>query len=253
MFLKLMGALPGYIYARDSSGIYVNLFVGSKAQIRLGDRKVVLKQTTQYPWQGEVTLKVEPAKTGEFDLYIRIPDWCQRSSSAESLYQPENRSLPGAVRLKVNGKTIENLQMVRGYARLHRRWKFGDVVQLTMALPAQLIKADSRVEADKGRVALTRGPLVYCFEGTDNGGAVQNLVIPTGTEFAPNYRDDLLGGVTVLSATVIAVFKTAANQVVSQPFQVTATPYYANANRGTCPMQVWMAEHLDGARPQTQE
>jgi DUF1680 family protein len=253
MFLKLMGAMPGYIYAQDNSGIYVNLFVGSQAQILLGGRKVVLKQTTDYPWRGDATITVERATAGEFDLNIRIPGWCRGPSSPEELYQPDKGPLQGAARLKVNGKEVENPKIARGYASLHRRWKSGDVAQLTLDMPVQRLKANVRVEADKRRVALTRGPIVYCFEGADNGGAVQNIVIPPGTEFTPKYQANLLGGVTVLSATATAVFKTAAKQWVSQPFQVTATPYYANANRGTCPMQVWMPEQQVDASSQGQE
>jgi DUF1680 family protein len=253
MFLKLMGAMPGYIYAQDKAGIYVNLFVGSRARIQLDGRKVVLNQTTDYPWQGDVKITVEPAKSTEFALHIRVPGWCQGPSSSEDLYQPGNRPLDGAVGLKVNGKRVEKLEIVRGYATLHRRWKSGDVVQLTLDMPVERVRADVHVEAAKGRIALMRGPIVYCFEGSDNGGAVQNLVIPPGTKFIPKQERNLLGGVTVLSATATGLFKTAANQEVSVPLQVTATPYYANANRGTCPMQVWMPEHQDGSNQQSQE
>jgi uncharacterized protein len=253
MFLKLMGAMPGYIYARDNAGIYVNLFVGSRAQIQVAGQKVVINQATGYPWQGDVTITVEPTKTTEFELHIRVPGWCQGPSSSDDLYQPDNRPSDGAARLKVNGTVVENLEIVRGYATLHRRWKSGDVVQLTLDMPVQRIKADVHVEAAKGRVALMRGPIVYCFEGSDNGGAVQNLVIPPGTKFTPKHDRHLLGGVTVLTATTTGLFKTAANLAVSLPLQVTATPYYANANRGTCQMQVWMPEHQDGAKPQNQE
>jgi DUF1680 family protein len=253
MFLKLMGAMPGYIYTQDGAGIYVNLFVGSEAQIERAGQKVVLKQVTDYPWQGDVKMTVEPTKASDFDLHIRIPGWCQGPSSLEDLYQPDNRPLDGAVHLKVNGKVVGKPEIVRGYATLHRRWKSGDVVQLTLDMPVQRVKANAHVEAAKERVSLMRGPIVYCFEGTDNGGAVQNLVIPPGTTFSPKHEPNLLGGVTVLTATATGVFKTSANQVVSVPFQVIATPYYANANRGTCQMQVWMPEHQDGSSPQNQE
>lgn len=253
MFLKLMGAMPGYIYAQDASGLYVNLFVGSKAQIQFAGRKVVLKQTTDYPWQGLVSISVNPASPSEFDLHIRVPGWCQAPSSPEDLYQPDNRPQGGAVHLSVNGRAVENPEILHGYARLHRRWKSGDVVQLTLDMPVQRIKANAHVEAAKGRVALMRGPIVYCFEGADNGGAAQNLIVPPETEFTPTYRRDLLGGVTALHGAAAAVFKTIGNQVVSMPFRVTAIPYYANANRGTCQMQVWMPEHPDGAKPQAQD
>lgn len=253
MFLKLMGALPGYIYAQDKTGIYVNLFVGSKAKIQLAGQEAVLKQTTDYPWEGEVKITVERAKGREFDLHLRIPDWCEGPSAADALYQAGDRSREGAARLKVNGKALERPEIARGYATLHRRWKTGDVVQLTLDMPVRPVTANARVEANRGRVAWRRGPLVYCFEGTDNGGAVENLVIPPGTAFTPEYRSDLLGGVTVLNATASGVFRTAADQVNCVPFNVKAIPYYANANRGTCPMQVWMAESQERSRPQKQE
>lgn len=253
MFLKLMGAMPGYIYARDKAGIYVNLFVGSKAQIEVAGQKVAIEQATRYPWQGEVRIAVKPAKPASFDLHIRIPGWCQGPSVPDALYQAASRPLRGAARLQVNGKLVEEPEIVRGYATVHRRWKSGDVVQLTLDMPVQRVQANPRVEADKSRVVLMRGPLVYCFEGADNGGAVKNLSIPADAKFTPEYKSDHLGGVTVLHASATGVFQTPANAVVPVPFTVMATPYYANANRGTCQMQVWLPEAQDGCSPQRQE
>ena len=253
MFLKLMGAMPGYVYAQDQAGIYVNLFTGSTASIQLAGQKVSLTQVTDYPWQGEVRLTVTPAKAAEFDLHIRIPGWCQEPSSPTDLYQTSERPPSTGAHFEVNEKTVEKPEVVRGYAKFHRRWKAGDVMKISFPMPVLRLKANSRVEADQGRIALMRGPLVYCFEGADNGGAVQNLVIPPHTEFVPVYRGDLLGGVTILEATATAVFKSAANQVMTTPFRVTATPYYVNANRGTCQMQVWMREDQAGVKPQAQE
>jgi DUF1680 family protein len=253
MFLKLMGAMPGYLYAQDKSGIYVNLFVGSKARIQLGGQEVVLSQTTDYPWQGDVKITVDPSRASEFDLHIRLPAWCQGTSSSEDLYQMHGRLASGGVRLTVNGKAVEKLETVRGYATLHRRWKSGDIVQLSLDMPILRVTANDLVEAANGRLALVRGPIVYCFEGTDNGQAVQNLVIAPGTKFTPEFRGDLLGGVAVLNATATGVFKTATEQLVSMPFKVTAVPYYANANRGTCQLQVWMPESQEQVKPQKQE
>ena len=100
---------------------------------------------------------------------------------------------------------MDNIEIVRGYATLHRKWKSGDSVQLTLDMPVQLVKANAKVEADKDRVALMRGPMVYCFEGADNGAAVQNLVVPPDTEFTPEYKSNVLGGVTVLTGTATAL------------------------------------------------
>ncbi len=231
----------------------MNLFVGSKAKIQLAGKTVALKQTTDYPWNGNVKITVEPSKAGEFDLHIRIPGWCQGTASSDDLYTAENRPVNNAAHLKVNGKAVENLQIVRGYATVHRRWKSGDVLQLTLDMPVQLVTANANVEADKNRVALMRGPMVYCFEGADNSAAVQNLIIPPATRFTPEFKRDVLNGVTVLTGDVTALFQNEAGQVNPTPFKATAIPYFANANRGTTPMQVWMAENQGTARPQKQD
>ena len=154
--------------------------------------------------------------------------------------------------MKVNGKPVEHLDIIHGYAVLHRRWKSGDVIQMKLKMPIESVTANASVEADKGRIALMRGPIVYCFEGADNGAGAQNLIIPPGTEFTPEYRRNLLGGVTVLLGTATAVFLTGQDQTTLVPFQITATPYYANATRGTCPMHVWMAESQNHSKPQPQ-
>jgi DUF1680 family protein len=253
MFLKLMGAMPSYIYAQDKTGIYVSLFVGSTARIPFAGQEVLLKQTTSYPWRGDVTITIEPAKASEFALHLRIPGWSQGRTTADDLYQQAAAASDGAARLDVNGKPIEHIELVRGYATLHRRWQPGDVVHLTLDMPVQRIKANPQVQADNNRVSFRRGPVVYCFEGADNGGAVQNLAIPPATEFTPEYRRDFLGGVTVLNATATGVFRTVAKQVVSMPVKVTAVPYYLNANRGASPMQVWMPEREDRTQPEKQE
>ena len=245
--------MPGYIYAQDRTGIFINLFVGSRAQIEVNGQPVLITQKTDYPWEGVVTITVEPAQAAEFDLHIRIPGWYQGVSSPADLYQSANRPATGAARLKVNGNAVENPEIARGYATLHRQWKAGDIVQLKLDLAVQPIRANAHVEADKGRVALMRGPVVYCFEGADNGAMVKNLVVPPGTEFTPQYRSNLLGGVTVLNATARAVFLTSGNQVASVPFKVMAVPYFVNANRGTSPMQVWMPENQDACSPEKQE
>ena len=253
MFLKLMGAMPGYIYARDKTSIYVNLFVGSKAEIPFAGQTVRLEQTTDYPWNGEVKITVDSTKASEFDLHLRIPGWCQGATSPDDLYQAGNRPPRGAAHLKVNGQPVEKLEIMHGYAVLHRLWKSGDFIQMTLDMPVQCVTANPKAGADKGRSALMRGPIVYCFEGADNGAGVQNLIIPPGTEFTPEYRSNLLGGVTVLNGTATAIFLTGKDQVSSVPFKVTATPYYANANRGTCPMQVWMPGSQENAKAQRQE
>ncbi|HVV70063.1 MAG TPA: beta-L-arabinofuranosidase domain-containing protein, partial [Verrucomicrobiae bacterium] len=192
MFLKLMGAMPGYVYAQDKTGIYVNLFVGSTARIQLDGGKVVVKHTTQYPWRGDVRLALEQARAGDFALHVRIPEWCHGDASSDLLYQPQTSAPGPGFHLKLNGTPVEKYDAAQGYASIHRRWKAGDTVDLSLDMPVRRMKANPEVEVDRGRLALKRGPLVYCFEGTDNGEGVQNLVITPETEFTPEYRTDLL-------------------------------------------------------------
>ncbi len=240
MFLKIMGALPGYIYAQDAGSVYVNLFVGSRADLTLNGVKVTLGQTTRYPWDGAVKFKVEPEQNTEFTLKIRLPEWCS---------QPE---------LRVNGRSIASMKKDHGYASLQRKWKRGDLVELSMPMPVQRLKAHPKVEANIGRMALQRGPLIYCLEGEDHNGQVKNLVVPLNTPLTARHRSDLLGGVTIVEGPALGIHRspwpnklylphTQAPGIT--PTQFTAIPYFANANRHPGEMQVWIAEMIPQAEP----
>ncbi|HWI55996.1 MAG TPA: beta-L-arabinofuranosidase domain-containing protein [Bacillota bacterium] len=238
MFLKIMGALPGYIYAQDPAGVYVNLFVGSRANLVVQGAKVTLRQTTRYPWDGEVRLAVEPEREADFGINVRLPAWCR---------QPE---------LKVNGQAVAAIEKLRGYARLQRKWHRGDVIEVSLPMPVQRIKAHPKVEADIGRVALQRGPLVYCLEASDQSEPVRHLVVPPEASLSAQYRGDLLGGVMVVQGTALATPRAAWHEQLYRPaaslpgvtnVAFTAIPYFANANRQPDEMMVWLAEAADKA------
>lgn len=240
MFLKIMGALPGIVYAQGAGEVYVNLFVGSHATLTVDGVKVRLHQATRYPWSGEIQIALEPERDIEFALNVRLPAWC---------------SEPG---LRVNGTTPARIETVRGYARLQRQWRHGDGVQVSLPMPVQRLKSHPNIEANRGRVALARGPLVYCLEAEDNGGHVRNLVIPPGADLGAQHREDLLGGITVIQGSALALHRVAWPEqlylssarvpgVTNAPF--TAIPYFANANRQPGEMRVWMAESALDAEP----
>ena len=239
MFLKFMGAMPGYIFAQDEAGVYVNLFVGSRAKLRLAGTGVGLRQKTRYPWQGDVEIAVEPEQAAEFDLRIRIPAWCRATSSPDQLYQPADVPAASAIAIQLNGKPVENPEIVRGYAVLHRTWKPGDRVVLNMPMPVRRVKAHPAVAADKGRVALMRGPLVYCAESIDNERSVRNLFLPCDASLHSNYRADLLGGVTLIDGDAKMLRR---DDPQVRPARLRAIPYYAYANRGPVEMAVWLPE-----------
>lgn len=240
MFLKIMGALPGFIYAQDQDGLYVNLFVGSRAEARLPGGKIALRQTTHYPWDGEVRLSIEPERETGFFLNVRLPGWC---------LDPQ---------VRVNGTPLASFDRKGGYARLQRKWQRGDTVELTLPMPVQRLKAHPKVKANLGRVALQRGPLVYCFEASDNSGHVRNLVISPEAPLRTQHRPELLGGVTIIQGPALALHRVAwpdqlylasgfVPGVTDADF--TAIPYFPNVNRQPGEMQVWMAETPSRADP----
>lgn len=231
MFLKLQGAMPSYIYATDASGIYVNLYIGSQAQTQMGKLPVTLQQVTNYPWDETVQLTLTPQKAARFALHLRIPAWAR---------QPV---------IKINGKTIP-FQIVDYYALLKRTWKKGDVVTLRLPMPIERSKADPRVTANQGRVALMRGPIVYCLEGIDNSGKVNSLMITPDAALTAQFRPGLLGGVTVLQGTAQRA-RQDGDQVQFTPVQFTAIPFYANSNREPADMAVWIADNATQVQPLT--
>lgn len=238
MFLKIMGALPGYVYARDNTGVYVNLFVGSRAEVDMPGGKVALEQTTRYPWDGKVTVAVRPERPAEFDLFVRIPGWCQGASSPDDLYEAAGRPVSGAATIRVNGRYVK-LDIARGYARLHRRWKAGDIVELRLAMPVRQVHANPMVEADRGRVALMRGPVVYCAESVDNPAGIGQLVVPPDATFHAEYKPDLLGGVAVLHGPA-RTLSPESSSMRKRSAELTLIPFYASANRDPCAMAVWL-------------
>jgi len=250
MFLKIMGALPGYIYAQEPDAVYVNLFIGSRATLTLDATKVALRQETRYPWDGRVKIEVDPETPAEFDVLVRIPAWCQAVPPSDDLYQIVGRPASGAATLRVNGRPVQELEMIRGYARLRRAWQAGDVVELALEMPVRRVLANPRVEADRGLVALMRGPLVYCAESVDNPEGLRPLIIPPETSFTGDFTSELLGGVVVVRGQVLACYADA-DQIRTRPVELSAVPFYASANREPCAMRVWLANSQETAVPAT--
>jgi DUF1680 family protein len=248
MFLKLMSGLPGYIYAQEPNGVYVNQFVGSHTALTISDTQVKLRQTTRYPWNGEIKTTIDPEKPAEFDLFVRIPGWCEGAASTNSLYETVGRPSQGAATLKINGRPVEKLDMVHGYARLHRRWQAGDVVELSLDMPVRQVRANPQIEADSGLVTLMHGPIVYCVESVDNPEGIRQLVVPPEATFTTEFKPDLLGGVTVVRGQVRACDFEGGKRSL-KPAELLAVPYYANANRAPSSMRVWLPANPDKAMP----
>jgi DUF1680 family protein len=229
MFTKLMGAMPGYIYATDQANIYVNLYVGSRATIKHNAGTMVIRQTTKYPWDGTVKITVEQAPSAKTGLMLRVPAWCRNETIA------------------INGKPVSGHQKLRGYLRIDRAWQSGDVVELVLPMPIERVHANPAVQADIGRVALMRGPIVYCIESADNGDDTRRMVLHDGPLTAESLPK-LLDGVVVIRGKASVLSSThqqqelymAQNDTTSTGRQIMAIPYYANTNRGPVHMCVWL-------------
>ncbi len=240
---RLVASLGDYVYNTSENGVWVNLFVASNTTVAIGKAKVAIEQKGNYPWDGDITVNVNPDKKAKFDVYVRIPGWATGETVPGDLYHFV-KSSSSKFALKVNGKDAV-YKMENGYAVINKEWKKGDVIQLSLPMDVQEVASRDAVVADLDRVALQRGPLVYCVEGADNSGQAWNVVVPMGTTYRANFEKDLLNGVTVIQAEVPAVVVSADNQTVStQKKTITAIPYYSWCNRGSNAMQVWLPRKI---------
>jgi len=238
---RLLPSIPGYMYAQKDNKIYVNLFANSNASLNVGGKAVEILQQNNYPWDGDLKFTVSSKKSLAFDMLIRIPGWAQNVAIPSGLYAFEKNSAQKAV-IKINGDPVE-YTMQQGYAVLSRTWKKGDVVEVNLPMEVRRVTANKKLEDDAGKVAIQRGPLMYCAEWADNNGRATNIILPANTGFSTEYNAGLLNGVTVIKGESIAVQVKDDNvATVKQPF--VAIPYYAWANRGKGEMMIWFPEKI---------
>jgi len=244
--VRLMASIGSYIYAQTGNEIYVNLFVGSHAEVKLAKTSVKITQETRYPWEGDVKMTIAPEKAGKFSLLVRIPEWTQNRPLPSDLYRYMD-STDEKPTLKVNGTAVE-LKLEAGYVRLQRRWKAGDTVELNMPMPVHKVLANDQVKDDLGRVALERGPILFCAEWPDNGGSALNIIVPDNAVLKGEFRPDLLGSVEVVTGEVQALVRGDDGATKVVPHTLVAIPFHRWANRGMGEMTVWMARTPEVAR-----
>ncbi len=201
-----------YAYAQSDSEIFVNLYVGGHAAFKLANGTVNLRVETEYPWDGRVSIRVEPAQAGRFAVNLRLPGWCEQAQ------------------LVVNGQAQSPPPLTeRGFLRLDRAWKAGDAIELRMDMPVRRIEAHPNIRDCAGKVAIQRGPIVYGIEALDNGGSA-DVALADEPSFETERRPDLLGGITVIKS------KTADGK------PLVAVPFHALANRGKSAQEVWVRQ-----------
>ncbi|WP_207424399.1 glycoside hydrolase family 127 protein [Desertivirga brevis] len=240
---RLLPSIPGYVYGQKDKDIYVNLFVSSNATFSVKGKKVNIEQQNNYPWQGALRFVVSPQASTNFNMKIRIPGWARNEAMPSNLYQFTDKT-DTKVEIKVNGKVV-NYQGDKGYATISRAWKKNDVVEVNLPMEVRRVIAHEKVKDDVGKVALQRGPIVYCAEWVDNNGKASNLLVPVNASFQTEFRPELLNGVTIIKAKVPAIEIDAMGQnVTTVQRDLTAIPYYSWANRGKGEMLVWFPQQI---------
>ena len=247
---RFMASVPGYLYAQKGDALYVNLFAANKAEIKMDNgRTVKINEETRYPWDGLVKMTIQPDASAQFTIDVRIPGWARDQAVPGDLYKfIDHPNQP--VSLKVNGQEV-TIQLEKGYASLARKWNAGDTIELNLPMPVRRVAANESVKADRGRVALQRGPIVYCLESPDNPeGHVRSLMLPDEAKMTAAFEPSLLNGVEVIRGNALLVSRDDNDQLAktSQSFQ--AIPYYAWANRGRSEMMVWIPDSEKTARIQ---
>jgi uncharacterized protein len=245
---RFLASVPGYVYAQQDSTLYVNLFAGSTAAVTIGGRRVSVVQQTRYPWDGAVKIIVTPDRARELAIKVRVPGWARNEPVPGDLYRFLDATTE-RVTLHVNG-TPADATLDRGYVTLNRRWQPGDVIDLALPMPVRRVVAHDRIEADRGRVALQRGPIVFAAEWPDNAnGRVRNLVLSDEAPLSSQFRADLLNGVQTVTAKASALAMDAQGKAVKTEQTLVAIPYSTWANRGQGEMVVWIARTDAAARP----
>lgn len=244
---RFIPSVPGYIYAVRENEVYINLFVSNEAELEVNNKTVSLTQQTDYPWNGDIDITITKNKAGVFALKIRIPGWVQGQVTPNNLYSYcDGKELSYSI--KVNGEETTG-KLTDGYFTIHRKWEKGDHVEIHLDMEPRIVKADWKVEADRGRIAVERGPLVYCAEHPDNDFDVMSLIVPQKPILELKKQNNLLNGIYTLSTDVQTLsYKTDGHLTIDNA-TLTLIPYYAWAHRGSGNMLVWLPQETSATSP----
>lgn len=236
---RFIPSIPGYVYATDNKSIYVNLFTESSAEIPFDDMIVQIEQISDYPWNGDINMEINPSKNKNFNLKIRIPGWARNEVVPSDLYHFTNKA-EKTVTIKVNGKSCKYKEE-KGYAIINNKWKKGDKVSISIPMIARTIEANHQVKADQNKISVGYGPLVYCAEFIDNNGFVSNQVIEPNTSFITEHKPEMLNGTNVLKGkSKIYLKKGNGREIKEHNGEITLIPYCLRSHRGEGEMSVWI-------------
>ena len=249
---RFIPSLPGYVYAVKDKNAYVDLFLSNDAELKVNGKKLSLRQTTNYPFEGDTEIEVTKATGGDFTMKIRIPGWVRNQPVPSDLYSySDGKQSKYAV--WVNGTPMEASVQADGYVTLSRKWRKGDKVAVHFDMQPRIVKAHPNVAADRGRVAVEMGPLVYCAEWKDNDFDVLSVLMNKEPKFEGEQRSDVLYGAMRLKTAAQVLNYDETGRLIVKDVQLTLIPYYAWAHRGAGAMAVWLPMELNACRPSQPE
>jgi hypothetical protein len=214
------------MYAQKDHDIYANLFISSNATLDVDGKPVQIIQQNNYPWDGDLKFTINPKSSFDFSMLIRIPGWARNKAIPFDLYSFNTESDKKTI-ITINGKEVD-YEIKNGYAVLNRKWKKNDQVEVKLPMEVRKVVANEKVKSDIGKVALQRGPIMYCAEWIDNNGRASNLVMPVNSEFQVAFNPGLLNGIEVLKSKVPAVLiENNGEAIRTQEQNFVAIPYYA--------------------------
>lgn len=227
---RLLSSLGQYVYTSNESAAYVHLYIGGEAEIGIGGDKIKIAQETNYPWDGNVKLKISKSISREFSLGLRIPKWCKNAV------------------IRVNGEIVDmEGAMKDGYAVISRIWHEGDCVELDLDMPVEIIQSNPKVRANAGKVAVQRGPLVYCLEEVDNGPNLAAIALSDKPDFTAVYTRDFFNGAVMVKGKAFRTSEEEWGNELYRSFErreveqeIIAVPYYLWGNRKPGEMLVWL-------------
>tara|TARA_R110002049_G_scaffold38978_6_gene120461 strand:- start:62048 stop:64450 length:2403 start_codon:yes stop_codon:yes gene_type:complete len=244
---RFIPSVPGYIYAVDETDVYVNLFMANESDLKVKGKSLKLTQTTNYPWSGNVTIDVNPKGKQDFTLKVRVPGWLKNDVVPSNLYSyNDKKTLDFTV--KVNGKTVAS-ELDKGYFNINRTWKTGDKVIIDFEMEPRTVKAHPAVEADRGKVSIERGPVVYCAEWPDNDFDIFSVILNKKPEFKVESKPDLLYGIHTIQTNAQSLSYDNDGKLKTNDVKLNMIPYYAWSHRGSGDMAVWLPMDLNATKP----
>jgi len=234
--VRFLASMPGYIYAQDKNEIYVNLYVSSETPFKVNEKEISLSVESEMPWGGKSRITVSAEEEVKGNIKLRIPGWARNKPVPGNLYSYLDK-VDVQTRISINGENVTYIVDKLGYVSLNRNWKDGDVVEMEFPFEVRKIVATQKVKEDNGKMAVERGPIVYCSEWQDyEDGHVLGLLFDAKSELKPSFDKEFFGGVTIIKGEAKNI-----SMPSSEPKPIKLIPYYLWANRGPGEMSVWLS------------